>query len=149
MRKFLTAIAVFAAIVTPPAAAQQLATAAQARALLERAITALRADPAGAIARFNRADGGFRDRDLYVVCFEMGTGIVRAHVDARQRGLDIRSVKQSDGQPFGAQLFNAARPGTIATVDYSYPKPGSTIPAPKQSFVTRVGNSGCLVGYYK
>ena len=49
----------------------------------------------------------------------------------------------------GARLFNAARPGTIATVDYSYPKPGSTIPAPKQSFVTRVGNTGCLVGYYK
>ena len=148
MRTIFTGIALLASI-TATFAQAPLGTETEARALLERAVTALRADPAGAIVRFNRADGGFQDRDLYVVCFEMGSGIVRTHIDARQRGLDIRTVKQSDGQPFGARLFNAARPGTIATVDYSYPKPGSTIPVPKQSFVTRVGNTGCLVGYYK
>lgn len=148
MRIIATAIALFA--LTAIASAQpSLGTAAQARAMLERAVTALRADPAGAIARFNRADGGFRDRDLYVACFETGTGIVRAHVDPKQLGVDIRTVKQPDGHAFGELLFNAARPGTIATVDYNYPKPGSAVPAAKQSYVTRVGNTACLVGYYK
>src|SRR5262245_35692721 len=133
MRCVFTAIALF--IATLPAAAQPLGTAAQARAMLERAVAALRADPAAALARFNRADGGFRDRDLYVACFEVGTGTVRAHVDPKQLGTDIRTVKEADGHPFGDRLFNAARPGTVATVDYSYPKPGSTVPAAKQSFV--------------
>ena len=110
MRTIFTGIALLASI-TATFAQAPLGTAAEARALLERAVTALRADPAGAIVRFNRADGGFQDRDLYVVCFEMGSGIVRTHVDAGQRGLDIRTVKQSDGQPFGARLFNAARRG--------------------------------------
>ena len=74
---------------------------------------------------------------------------MRSHVDPRQLGIDIRTVKQADGQPFGQRIFNAARPGTIATVDYLFPSPGGAIAGAKQSFVTRVGNNGCLVGYYK
>jgi hypothetical protein len=148
MRAICTAFALFA--LTAIASAQpSLGTAAQARAMLERAVTALRADPAAAIARFNRADGGFRDRDLYVACFDTGSGIVKAHIDPKQLGVDVRTMKQADGHPFGQLLLNAARPGTMATVDYLYPKPGSTTPSPKQSFVTRVGNTACLVGYYK
>jgi hypothetical protein len=34
-------------------------------------------------------------------------------------------------------------------VDYNFPKPGTTDPAPKESFVIKVGNQGCGVGYYK
>lgn len=148
MRAILTGIALLASIAVAFAQPSR-ATAAEARAMLERAVLALRADPAGAIARFNRADGGFRDRDLYVVCFDTGTGRVKSHVDPRQIGIDIRGVKQADGQPFGQRIFNAARPGTIATVDYLFPAPGGSIAGAKQSFVTRVGNDGCLVGYYK
>jgi hypothetical protein len=148
MRAIVTGIALLASIAIAFAQPTR-GTAAEARAMLERAVLALRADPAAAIARFNRADGGFRDRDLYVVCFDVGTGIVRSHVDPRQLGIDIRGVKQADGQPFGQRIFNAARPGTIATVDYLFPAPGGSIAGAKQSFVTRVGNDGCLVGYYK
>jgi hypothetical protein len=148
VRTIVTGIALLASIAMAVAQAPR-GTAAEARAMLERAVLALRADPAAAIARFNRADGGFRDRDLYVVCFDVGTGIVRAHVDPKQLGIDIRGVKQADGQPFGQRIFNAARPGTIATVDYLFPAPGGSIAGAKQSFVTRVGNDACLVGYYK
>jgi hypothetical protein len=34
-------------------------------------------------------------------------------------------------------------------VDYNFPKPGTTESVPKESFVTRVGDQGCGVGYYK
>jgi hypothetical protein len=30
-----------------------------------------------------------------------------------------------------------------------WPKPGQTEPAPKESYVTRVGDQVCGVGYYK
>jgi hypothetical protein len=124
-------------------------TAAEAKAMLERAVADLKTDPAAAIAKFNRADGGFRDRDLYVACFDARTGIVQSHADPKQLGVDIRTLKQLDGKPFGRALFDAAKPGAIATVDYEYPQPGGTVPVAKQSYVTRVGNEGCLVGYYK
>jgi signal transduction histidine kinase len=131
------------------AASSDHATAADARAMLDRAVAALKSDPAAALASFNKADGGFRDRDLYVVCFDEQTGVVQAHVDPKQLGVDIRTVKQPDGTPLGQMLFDAAKEGTVTTVDYQYPMPGSTTPVAKQSFVTRVGNEGCLVGYYK
>ena len=102
-----------------------------------------------ALAEFHSADGGSRDRDLYVACFDETTFRVNAHVDPNQIGVDIRTMKQNDGTPFGQKLADAAREGTIATVDYEYPMPGTTTPVAKQSFVTRVGNEGCLVGYYK
>src|ERR1700694_595987 len=48
------------------ASAQQFGTAAEARAVLDRAVTELKANPSGAIAKFNDKDNKqFHDRDLY------------------------------------------------------------------------------------
>jgi hypothetical protein len=153
MSKFFACIFFFtcvtAGLISYSPAAPGHAIAARAKAMLERAVVALKADPAAAIAKFNRADGGFRERDLYVACFDAKTGIVQSHVDPKQLGVDIRTLKQPDGKPFGLALFDAAKEGAIATVDYQYPAPGSAAPVAKQSYVTRVGNEGCLVGYYK
>lgn len=152
MRRLFAGLAIFACIATGFAAAQAAparGTAAEAKALLEKAAAAYKADPKAAIAKFNQADGGFRDRDLYVACFDARTGIVQSHVDPKQIGVDIRTVKQPDGTAFGQKLFDAAKAGTISTVDYEYPAPGGGAPVPKQSYVTRVANEGCLVGYYK
>jgi signal transduction histidine kinase len=63
-------------------------------------------------------------------------------------GTDTRALKVN-GQPVGEMVFAAAKEGTITTVDYDFPKPGTTQPVPKESYVTRVGNEGCGVGYYK
>ena len=150
MRTIFTAIAVMTLVaVAPGIAAPGLGTAKQARAMLERAVTALKADPVAAIASFNRADGGFRDRDLYVACFDARSGLVSAHVDPRQLGVDVRTLKQPDGKLFGQALFSAAKVGSVTTVDYEYPRPGDAAHIAKQSYVTRVGNDACLVGYYK
>jgi hypothetical protein len=46
-------------------------------------------------------------------------------------------------------VFNATKAGTISTVSYNFPKPGTTDPVAKESYVTQVGNQGCGVGYYK
>ena len=39
--------------------------------------------------------------------------------------------------------------GSVATVAYNFLKPEATESVPKESFVTRVGDQGCGVGYYK
>jgi hypothetical protein len=44
---------------------------------------------------------------------------------------------------------NAAKEGTIVTVSYNFPKPNTTEPLPKESYVAKVGNEACGVGYYK
>ena len=149
MRRIVTGIVMLACLAGIAAAAPARGTAAEARAMLVRAVTALKADPVAALKSFNQADGGFRDRDLYVACFNARTGIVNAHVDPRQLGVDIKTLKQQNGAPFGRKIFDAAKAGSIAMVDYEYYAPGGTTHVPKRSYVTRVGSEGCLVGYYK
>jgi hypothetical protein len=55
-------------------------------------------------------------------------------------------------QAFGQELFAAGQKaeGQISEVGYLFPKPGpDKTPVPKVSFVTRVGDIYCGVGYYK
>ncbi len=152
LRGVLIGAAAAVAVMASTAAFAQKAksgSAGDAKAMLEKAIAALKANEADATVKFNKADGGFRDRDLYVFCFEMGTGRFTAHVNPRNIGTDVRALKEKDGSPLGQKLYDAAKEGTIMTVDYNYPKPGATAPVPKEAYISRVGDEGCGVGYYK
>jgi signal transduction histidine kinase len=115
----------------------------------ERVITESKANDTAALAKFNKPDGEFRDRDLYVFCFNATTGMFNAHIVPTLMGTDIRLVKESDGSPLGQKIFDAAKEGAINTVSYNFPKPNTTNPVPKESYVSRVGNEACGVGYYK
>jgi signal transduction histidine kinase len=130
--------------------AQTTGTAAEAKALLEKAVAALKANQADALAKFPKTDGGFRDRDLYVYCFNSTDGKFSAHVNPALLGTDVRALKDAkDGAPLGQKIFDSAKEGSVATVAYNFPKPGGTEAVPKEAYVTKVGNQGCGVGYYK
>ena len=64
-------------------------------------------------------------------------------------GTDVKALKEKDGSPLGEKLLNAAKEGTVTTLAYNFPKPGTTDPVPKETFLARVGNQTCGVGYYK
>ena len=130
------------------ASAQSFGTAAEAKAMLEKATAALKADEKAALAAFPKTDGGFRDRDLYVFCYNQADGKFTAHPNPALMGTDVRALKAGD-DVFGQRIYDAAKEGAIATVNYNFPKPGTTDPVPKESFVTKVGDQGCGVGYYK
>lgn len=151
MRKaaFVAAIASVPLLLTATVAgAQQFGTSAEAKAMLEKAVTEVKADKAAALNKFNKGEGGFKDRDLYVFCFEAATGKVVAHPTLM--GTDIRALKDKTGAAAGEMIFAAAKDGgAIEVVDYMFPKPGGTDPVAKQSFVTKIGDLGCAVGYYK
>ncbi|HML07362.1 MAG TPA: cache domain-containing protein [Xanthobacteraceae bacterium] len=133
-------------------AAAQSGTAAEAKSMLERAVAALKAGEAAALSQFNdKANKDFHDRDLYVFCYDMTDGKFTAHPNQALMGTDVRALKVKD-DPLGQRIFDTLKSGaegSVSTVDYTFPKPGTTEPVPKQSFVTRIGNQGCGVGYYK
>jgi signal transduction histidine kinase len=131
------------------AAQAQFGSSAEAKAMLEKAVSELKASEAAALAKFNKGEGGFKDRDLYVFCYDMTTGKFTAHVNPALLGTDVKALKEKDGSPLGEKVFNATKEGTISTVSYNFPKPGTTEPVAKESYVTRVANQGCGVGYYK
>ena len=43
-------------------------TSEEAKAMLEKAVAAMKRDKAKALDMFNKGEGGFKDRDLYVFC---------------------------------------------------------------------------------
>jgi signal transduction histidine kinase len=128
-------------------------TAAEAKAMLDKAVAAVKADKTKALDMINKGEGGFLDRDLYVFCFNLSDGkaVAAGSNNARKlTGQDVRTQKDATGRVYGEQLYAAAKQGQINEVSYSFPKPGSdTTPVPKVSFVTGVGDLGCGVGYYK
>jgi cytochrome c len=134
------------------ASAQSSGTAVEARAMLDNAAAALKANEATALGAFNdKSNTKFHDRDLYVFCYNMSDGKFTAHPNPATMGTDVRALKAKD-DPLGQRIFDTitkSSEGSVNTVDYNFPKPGTTEPVPKQSFVTKVGNQGCGVGYYK
>jgi hypothetical protein len=127
-----------------PARAQDRA-AAEAKAMLERAVAALKADHPKALAEFSARAGGFKHAYLDVFCFDMSTRKITAHVRPTLVGKEVTALSRL-GPEIGEQFFNAVREGTILTVDYmDIAPPGGREPVPRQSFVTRVGDQGCGV----
>jgi signal transduction histidine kinase len=128
------------------AAAAEFGTAAEAKAMLEKAAAALKANQAGALAMFQKGEGGFKDRDLYVFCGGPD-GNFTAHPTLT--GKSLKDLKDKTGKPLGEEIYKSAQAGKITEVAYMWPRPGSTDPVQKVSYVTRVGDQVCAVGYYK
>jgi signal transduction histidine kinase len=75
-----------------------------------KAVAAVKADKAKALDEFNKGEGGFRDRDLYVFCFNTSDGKNVANPNpAATIGTDVRTIKDSTGKPFGEELYAAAQ----------------------------------------
>ena len=121
-----------------------------------KAVAALKADKQKTLDLINEGEGGaFFDRDLYVFCANVSDGktVALGNPNARQLvGVDTRTLKDANGKAFGQELYDAYQKpeGQITEVSYMFVRPGpDKTPVPKVSFVTRVGDLGCGVGYYK
>src|SRR5215472_10228910 len=146
--RFLIAVAFIIALsVDHVAGAQQSGTADEAKALLARGAAAVKTDEAGALVKFDAPNGGFRDRDLYVFCFDRKSGTILAGQPAT-KGKDVGTYVDSTGKRFGQEMFANVRDGDITIVDYMFPRPNSIVPVAKQSFIEGLGDIACGVGYY-
>jgi hypothetical protein len=135
-------------------AQQSGGTAEEAKAL--EAVAAVKADKGKALEMFNKGEGGFLERDLYVFCASLSDAKIVAigNPNAKQLlGTDARATKDSTGRVIGVELLAGYQKpeGEITEVSYLFVKPGpDKTPAQKVSLVTRAGDDlGCGVGYYK
>ena len=132
--------------------AAELGTAEQARAMLERAAAALKADQDAALKAFNDENNkDFRDRDMFVYCFNLADGKFTAYESPFLLNNDIREMKLYN-EPMGQRAYDAAHgaaEGVVITIDYKYPKPGTKDPVPKEALEERLGDQVCGVSYFK
>jgi hypothetical protein len=156
--KLVVAAASAAVLAVSPAALGQRTggTADEAKAMLMKALAAVRADEAKALDMFNKGEGGFRDRDLYVFCVNASDGkiVAMGNPNLKQAlGTDVRAAQNSTGRAFGVEVYAAMQKpeGQITEVGYMMPKPGADdTPVAKASLIARADSDlGCGVGYYK
>src|SRR5215475_12288375 len=118
----------------------EFGTPAEARVMLEKAVAAIKADKAKALAMINKGEGGFTDRDLYPACSGLD-GKVTAHPDPTRIGMDRNTMKDNTGKPYGAEIMKVAEEGKIKEVSYMFPRPGADKkPVQKVAYVTKVGD---------
>ena len=128
--------------------AADFGTAQEAKAMLERAVAAVKEDKAKALDMFNKGEGGFKDRDLYVACANASDGIITAHPYG-DKGKQLRDLEDMHGARFGETIMQNATEGTIKETTYWWPRPGTDKPLEKVALYTKVGDQICSVGYYK
>jgi hypothetical protein len=144
-------------LISTAAFAQQTGgTADEAKAMLMKAVAAVKADKAKALDMFNKEEGGFLDRDLYVFCADLTTNMQIANGNPNAKaliGTDLREAKDANGKAFGIEIVDGMKKpeGVVTEINYVFPRPGADkTPVPKISLVTKVSDDlGCGVGYYK
>ena len=90
--------AVSALTLSAAAFAQQGGTAQEARAMLDKAVAAVKADQAVALAMFLKGEGGFLDRDLYPFCFRIADGKTLASPKAVRADTDVQNLEDANGK---------------------------------------------------
>src|SRR3974377_2324081 len=101
--------AVSALTLSATAFAQEGGTPEAARAMLDKAVAAVKADQVVAIAMFLKGEGGFLDRDLYSFCFRIADGKTLASPKAVPAGTDVKTLKDANGSAYGEAIYAAGQ----------------------------------------
>ncbi|MCP5423449.1 MAG: cache domain-containing protein [Gammaproteobacteria bacterium] len=131
------------------ALAADYGTADEAKAMLERAVAAMNADQAKALAEFTAGAPGFKEKDLYVFCGGPDGNFSAHGAKAELVGKSLKGLKDKADKAVGEEMYAKAAEGSIVEVEYMWPRPGETEPVTKVSEITKVGDQICGVGYYK
>ena len=145
-----TFIFMFASLPVP--AADKKGTAAEATAMVDKAIAHIKkAGREKAFADFNNPKGPFTDGDLYVVVYDL-TGKVLAHgANAKMIGKDVIDLRDSDGKFFVKERVEmmSKSPTAKGWQDYKFMNPVSRQIEPKSMYLQRFEDVMVGCGIYK
>jgi hypothetical protein len=117
LRMMIAAAALFGLLATALVAAD-FGSSQEARAMLDNAVAAIKADKASALAQFNKGEGGFKDRDLYPFCAGPD-GMFTAHPTLN--GKSLADLQDKNGKPLGKEILSVAEEGKVKEVSYMWP----------------------------
>lgn len=138
-----------------PAVAQQPAkhgTKEEAVAMVEKAINHIKkVGREKAFADFNRKDGPFTDRDLYVVVYDIRGKVLSHGSNEKMIGKDLIELRDTDGKYFVRERVEmmSKSPNAQGWQDYKFMNPVSRQIEPKQMFLRRLDDMIVGCGIYK
>jgi signal transduction histidine kinase len=143
------ALCLAAACVARPGRAADQATLEEAKELAERAATHFKeVGPEKAIADFNDANGGYVDRELFVVVYDPDHKVVGSYGVPVLHGKDATTLKDVEGKEFGKDIIALAKDKGTGWVEYRMTNPLTKKIALKKSWVIAVGDYILFVGAF-
>lgn len=131
------------------ALAEDHGTAAEAKAMVQKAVTAMKKNGVdNTITEINKRDGQYKDKDLYVVVYSM-TGQNLAHLNPKMVGKDMLELTDIDGKHFIKERIELAKKNANAWQDYKFLNPISKQIEPKSMYLEKYENVIVGCGIYK
>ena len=130
--------------------AAEYGTAAEAEAMVKKAIAYLKANGKDkAFAEFSNPKGQFVDRDLYVTVYNLNGKCLAHGANRTMIGKDLIDLKDTDGKAFVKERIELAKTKGKFWQDYKFMNPVSKAIEPKSMYCERVEDIIVACGIYK
>ncbi|TVU65899.1 cache domain-containing protein [Vibrio echinoideorum] len=124
-------------------------SAAEAKRLLARAMTAIVESEQDSITEFNNSEGRFVEGDLYVFVMDMNSGKLLAHgVSPELVGRSHNEILSPDDKPILTEMLNLAKENGRGVYTYRWLNPLSSKVETKHTYYRVIDNKLVGVGYY-
>lgn len=125
------------------------ASADQARALLDKAASALGSDQKQTLNAINSLKGGFLQDDLYVFVVDLKTHRYVAHgTNLRLINTDFGKIRDPEGKPVGEPILALMAKQDQGEYEYRWKNPVTGKVEDKHAYLRKVGDLLVAVGYY-
>lgn len=148
--KVVTRIVMLASLVFSSVAHADQGTAAEAEAMVKKAVTLIKAEgPAKAYDEFTNGKS-FKDRDLYVIVYDLNGKNLAQGANPKLVGKDLIGLKDPDGKPIIQMFVDLAKGKGKGWVEgYKFLNPTSQKIEGKAMYLERVGDTLVGCGIYK
>ncbi len=125
-----------------------IGTPLEAKKMVELAEAYIKANgEAKALEEFNKPNGKFQWRDLYVFAYDL-KGVMMAHPNAKLIGRSLYNEPDTKGKLFRKDIVDLALSRGSGWVDYTYYNPMTRQEEAKITYVQKVGNLIVSCGAY-
>jgi cytochrome c len=133
-----------------PAQAQDKGSKEEAMAMVQKAVAAIKADGRDkAFAAINDPNGPFRDRDLYVVVYDLSGKCLAHGANPKQIGKDLTELRDPDGKFFIKERVELAKTKDSFWQDYKFLNPANKLIEPKSMYMEKSGDLLIGCGVYQ
>ena len=132
------------------ASAAEFGTAAEAEALVKKAVQLIKAEgKEKAFAEISNPKGKFVDRDLYIFVYDMDGKCVAHGFNQKMIGKELIEIKDSDGKLYVKERVEIAKTKGKGWQDYKFTDPITKKIEPKSAYIERLENVIVGCGVYK
>lgn len=132
------------------ASAADRGTADQATALVRKAVDFIKANGREkAFAEFNNPNGQFRDRDLYIMVYDMKGFNVAHGSNPKLIGKDLMQLRDANGTFMIKEFVDVAKSKGSGWINYQWPNPVTATVEAKSTYVEKYEDLIVGCGIYK